>query len=591
MSSRRVAIICLAGYVVALGVWKLYVPQTDWLWRAFATLRFAGVNWLTLSEFLLQCAARTLPYALLGALCVPVVGLMRGGDSQPAKSNSAWRGMTNACLALALALLLVGLLRGIAGGALWYAPGLLIGTGCVLGVSVGDVLLQRGFGMLRALLLRVGWLLAIASVCVELLGYAVLSGTPSISLPAVVTSAEKRVIIAQLRDHNPLQLPEHRTTFIALPIDQMRAMLAWAALLVDPNARVEVGTRDGALVWQAALHTPRLLGREPILNIGGELSGWIASNQIEVNHCAWRLGNVRVTGWLCRASVRAALRAAHDDRTFGSMLATLRTLQIDDQGVRANYGRVVLDEQMHLVIQRLIGPGPAVRAAVEAQVALLRKNGARVALLRTKMAREQFGEGDTFGLLLRSAFDLARQRSAHGDAAAENQGAILALAQVLGHHRVGSLAGLPQVSDADQIIGMWGVPTLRNRPDWVKHFLVSAGLTQISTVLVSDAAGLLKEEMDAGGGSGFSFGDLQADRAGTAFGEVATRDDASARTVQDRIVDRYRVADFMPEGADLPENMQDAAFTKRFGGVGGERYRAMVALIEARVRTCALYRE
>ena len=114
--------------------------------------------------------------------------------------------------------------------------------------------------------------------------------------------------------------------------------------------------------------------------------------------------------------------------------------------------------------------------------------------------------------------------------------------------------------------------------------------SQISTMLVSDAAGLLKEELDAGGGSGFSFGDLQADRAGTLFGEAAVRDAHSAWEVQIRVVNAYRLEDFLPPASDLPENLQDAELNARFGGVGGAGYRAVVATIEARLKRCAMYR-
>ena len=76
--------------------------------------------------------------------------------------------------------------------------------------------------------------------------------------------------------------------------------------------------------------------------------------------------------------------------------------------------------------------------------------------------------------------------------------------------------------------------TVRRRDDWVRHFTVSGALTVISAVAPSNAAGLLKEELDADGGSGFSFGDLLADRAGTTFADVATRDEASATAQQAR---------------------------------------------------------
>ena len=97
---------------------------------------------------------------------------------------------------------------------------------------------------------------------------------------------------------------------------------------------------------------------------------------------------------------------------------------------------------------------------------------------------------------------------------------------------------------------------------------MSGALTVVSAVAPSDAAGLLKEELDADGGSGFSFGDLLADRAGTTFASVATRDEASAAAIQARLAGGFRVDDFFPPADGLPEGIPDAELQSRYGGRG-----------------------
>jgi hypothetical protein len=132
---------------------------------------------------------------------------------------------------------------------------------------------------------------------------------------------------------------------------------------------------------------------------------------------------------------------------------------------------------------------------------------------------------------------------------------------------------------------------LRDRSDWTKHFCVSAALTLLSDTVMSNAAGLLKEELDAdAGGSGFSFADLLADRAGTTFAIRATRDEAAARAVHNRIAGGFRVEEFFPPAADLPEGIPDAQLQSRYGGVGGEPYRRLIEEIERRIAACAAYR-
>jgi hypothetical protein len=101
---------------------------------------------------------------------------------------------------------------------------------------------------------------------------------------------------------------------------------------------------------------------------------------------------------------------------------------------------------------------------------------------------------------------------------------------------------------------------------------VSAALTVLSSDKPSDEAGLFKEELDADGGSGFSFADLAADRSGTTFAVVATRDEEAARAVQERLRGRLRGLRLLPPAADLPEGIDDAAFQSRYGGVGGPLY-------------------
>jgi hypothetical protein len=118
---------------------------------------------------------------------------------------------------------------------------------------------------------------------------------------------------------------------------------------------------------------------------------------------------------------------------------------------------------------------------------------------------------------------------------------------------------------------------------------VSAALTVLSAEAPSDAVGLLKEELDAARGSGFSFGDLLADRAGTTFAAVATRDEASAVAMQERLARGFRGDDFFPEGADLPEDLTDAELQPVYGGVGGAGYQRVVDEIERRVAACPAY--
>jgi hypothetical protein len=94
---------------------------------------------------------------------------------------------------------------------------------------------------------------------------------------------------------------------------------------------------------------------------------------------------------------------------------------------------------------------------------------------------------------------------------------------------------------------------------------------------------LYKELQDARGGSGFSFPDLAADRAGTRFGERAVADASSAARLQELAGSGWRDDSLMPAWRDLPEGLQEDAFRRRFGGQDTDAYREVTTEIERRL--------
>ena len=74
--------------------------------------------------------------------------------------------------------------------------------------------------------------------------------------------------------------------------------------------------------------------------------------------------------------------------------------------------------------------------------------------------------------------------------------------------------------------------TMAGRGDLAQHFTVSAAVSAAAGAALADFIGLYKEIDDARRGSGFSFADLAADRAGTRLGQLATATEESARRLQ-----------------------------------------------------------
>lgn len=198
-------------------------------------------------------------------------------------------------------------------------------------------------------------------------------------------------------------------------------------------------------------------------------------------------------------------------------------------------------------------------------------------------------DGDAgFVRLIEIAFAFAEDNAHGSDPVLPNRAAVLALAVILGDEAVAKVAGrrldLQRLPEAEALRARI---TLYGRKDWPRHFWVSAGLTLLADPDRSIAVGLTKELMDStAGGTGFSFADVAADAAGSRFAVAATRDAASARAMQARILAGARNADFCPDARDLPEGIARDDFQARYGGLGGAGTQKLVDEIRRRLAAC-----
>jgi hypothetical protein len=203
-----------------------------------------------------------------------------------------------------------------------------------------------------------------------------------------------------------------------------------------------------------------------------------------------------------------------------------------------------------------------------------------------EVARSLTAERVSLTDLLPPMFKLGQERTRSGDPVVENRAIIL----VLTFYANGK--GLAAIVPAAK---GWPRPashtiTLHGRQDFPQHFTISAALAANVGGPLSDAIGLYKEVDDSRVGSGFSFNDIAADRAGTRFGEFATSTKETAARLQQRLSAGVRERDLMPATDDLPEFMPEAEFKRRFGGIGAPAYQQMMTTIERRIAALPLYR-
>jgi hypothetical protein len=186
--------------------------------------------------------------------------------------------------------------------------------------------------------------------------------------------------------------------------------------------------------------------------------------------------------------------------------------------------------------------------------------------------------------LLTPLFAVAVERGRTFDPVMENRAAILVLTFYVDGRSLADI--LPEARSWPRVTRRTVV--LGERGDFAKHFMISAALSSNTGGPFADAVGVYKEVADSRGGSGFSFGDIAADRAGSRLGELAEGRD-SARSIQTRLGAQLNDRLLMPATDDLPEYIPEAEFKKRFGGVGAPEYARMMADIESRIAGLPLY--
>ncbi len=567
MKPRLIWLGAAVGWAGLLALFVVRADPASLIWQVFGELRFSGLSGSLLRAVIGAGLWQALQFVPLGVFAVLSFRRRRRRSVR----------IANAALGFGIAGGLAVLVTGVNPVGGWTVPGLLEmalpTAGCLAGVVLGGAFrLPRG-----EWLLSLAWRSVALCLLFAVLSWvameALLSREPAPIARAEIDTEERRGLVEKFRRSNPLRLPEGEELTLAFSPEELQSLLSWGALLVDREARAEVRATEEALAWRASLGLPGRLGVRGHLSVGGEFAFESDGRTLRVARCRLSVGAVNLPRWSCAGVLRSIHRWVFDSKDHRALVAPIAGLSLDGEGFRARYGRLQLDPAARARLQQALGPGWETRAAAYAQFELLRRLGAEAAAAE-----------DRFAAVLGRAFALAAERSAEGGAVQENQGAILALATVLGHPDVATLAGLERPADWREMrAAVWPV-TLRGRADWTRHFLVSAALTQLATATVSDAAGLLKEELDAAGGSGFSFGDMLANRAGTVFGEAATRDEERARRLQAWVLESYDIDGLMPPGADLPEGISDAELVERYGGVGGPLFASYEAEIEARVR-------
>lgn len=443
-------------------------------------------------------------------------------------------------------------------------------VGLTLGSALGlDLRARLATGRWGSLTLRLSGTGALLAVLLIGLSLAPFGSEPALPASAPSTSDTRRSLAHLVAGMDPRKVPDGETRTLAVTAAQLDQLVAWAAE-AGLRARSRVELHDGGVEVRASLPLPRA---RRWLELWASADLAMHEHQVVVHDARARVGWLYLPGWLLRWPVGWVQARLTRDADVQAVLSAVHGLSLQQSGVAVTYSHLTTGGGLAARLAWGDDETARIRESVTVQLEQL---------LATLTSRPS--EDERMTVALQASFALAQARSRERSPVQENRAAIMALGIVLGSEKILRIFGERPASErVATIVRMRDATTLRGRGDWTRHFAISGAVTVLSSVAPSNAVGLLKEELDADGGSGFSFADLLADRAGTALAEHATHDEASARSMQQKLAAMASVDGYFPRADGLPEGIQDADFQRDYGGVGGPRYNALVADIERRV--------
>lgn len=413
---------------------------------------------------------------------------------------------------------------------------------------------------LRLTLKTCAWAtLALVVACVVALALAV-QGAPRWPGPAEVSALDVARARSFLQRNDPRRpAPGPLRTMVATE-REANLMLDQLARRLAPGASAQLRLDGGSAQLQASLPVPR----SPVtawLNVSATLHETPGLPSVD----NLQLGRLPLPAWLAEWLLPRLAERLNATPEGALALDMVRRVRLMPARVEVVYEWG--DHGLQRLLGTLLPPAEQARLTAYAQ-----------ALAGALQAHASAGGGAALPLerLLPPLFTLASQRSVGGDALAENRAALLTLALQATGRRLSDLVPAIQAAPQPQRVTV----TLAGRDDFAQHFLISAVVALEGGGPLADAIGVYKEVADLRNGSGFSFNDIAADRAGTRLGLLARRD---PQALQARLARGAPESDFMPDVADLPEFLGRKDFLATYGGVDAPAYRRMLADIERRL--------
>lgn len=302
--------------------------------------------------------------------------------------------------------------------------------------------------------------------------------------------------------------------------------------------------------------------------------GW----EVGFNDCS--VGKVPLPNFLIKFIIEQALNFSLGEQQSAHLVATLNKATVTQKGLEVNLESGIAFKQQ---FKGAIGKVTSLTTfwsdnqevnpeSLQVYIEELNKNS---------------GSGWSLNNSIQVAFNMAERRSVIHDPVQENTAAIWALALTNGSKQ---LLRFTTITDL-KVQPVQSNSTLQGRRDLAQHFLYSAVLQQLGESSVALSIGQLKEMMDSDGGTGFSFVDMTANKAGMQLSNFATSNEENARFIQSKLKQCVKESCYMPSTADMQEGLGIDTFEQKYNSVSDEKYQKIERAIDQRISSLSIYQQ
>jgi uncharacterized protein YfiM (DUF2279 family) len=411
------------------------------------------------------------------------------------------------------------------------------------------------------------------------LGAALVSGAPQVEDPGVPSARDvgtgrtvARLAFAAMRNNG--------AGYIGIRAEELPGVarvISFSNPSLTVDGRIEAGPAEKGSVRDGRHQVPHTATARAAIQIAertwlnATLSGQ-GNSFTQPGRIAAKLGTVQLSPGLTEAFADLAIRFVWGDQPGPA--PTLDTV-IPGLRVGGDFVTARIDMPVTLIrqVQALIGRYP--EDAVDA---------ARASYLRLTRFEDSFRRPATMAGLFRAAFPDSSETVTPGASSGRLVAMLMASYDPTFLRFLDASAGRTPLCLPEPFI-----VTVAGRRDLALHFLISAVFSANRDSDLGDALGEMKELSDAlPGGSGFSFVDLAADRAGLRLGQLLADPNLTAET-QARL-SRARPGDLFPARAlGLEEGLSEAEFERRFGALDSAQYEAAVERIDRALDALPIY--